>query len=252
MEQKNNSLRFMAISGWALSLILVCTFIARGAWVTPTANPPSENISAPINVGSSNQTKQGSLTLSGPFTAATTTLFQGTTTFTPTANNANQFKVTNATGTELFKIDSVNSTTALTGGGTSLSLDTNGASLGALTIGPGDMNFGLTPGFKLGIGKFPTFDNLEVVGSISSTDNIKSTTGFCIGASCITEWPTGGETPPVGGSVPATGMILSSISDNAAIIAEGFTQWRHIMGAPYTITAMNPMGNAPVYIYIKN
>lgn len=248
MEQKNNSLRFMAISGWALSLILVCTFIARGAWVTPTANPPGENISAPLNVGSSNQTKQGSLTLSGPFTAATTTLFQGTTTFTPTANNVNQFKVTNATGTELFKIDSVNSTTALTGGGTSLSLGASGASLGALTIGSTSMNFGLAPGFKLGIGKAATSDNLEVAGTINSTGNIKSTTGFCIGVSCITEWPTGGS----GSGVPSSGIILSQDQTNPLIEMQGYTLM-NLMGVPYTVTATagGMGGTLPLYLFQK-
>jgi LDH2 family malate/lactate/ureidoglycolate dehydrogenase len=47
-------------------------------------------------------------------------------------------------------------------------------------------------------------------------------------------------------------MILSSINGNMGLVAEGFTQWVHPMGAPYQIMATNPMGNAPVYIYIKN
>jgi hypothetical protein len=49
------------------------------------------------------------------------------------------------------------------------------------------MTFGITPGNKFGIGIAPTTDNLEVAGSVSSTGNISSGTGFCIGASCITE-----------------------------------------------------------------
>jgi len=47
--------------------------------------------------------------------------------------------------------------------------------------------FGNATGYKLGIGANPSADNLEVNGTAHASGNIKSTTGFCIGASCITE-----------------------------------------------------------------
>ncbi|MDD3156085.1 MAG: hypothetical protein PHP14_01330 [Candidatus Pacebacteria bacterium] len=111
------------------------------------------------------------MTISDALTVASSSLFQGTATFTPTANSENQFKITNAAETELFKIDSTNNT----------------ASLKDLSISANTMNFGTTTDFKLGIGQVPTTNNLEVNGTASSTGNITSSTGFCIGASCITE-----------------------------------------------------------------
>jgi hypothetical protein len=47
------------------------------------------------------------------------------------------------------------------------------------------MNFGAVNGFKMGIGIVPTDDNLEVAGSMKATGQVKSDTGYCIGASCI-------------------------------------------------------------------
>lgn len=233
MKQNNNPFRFAAISIWAVALILVCGFIANGAWVTPTANPPAENISAPLNVGTSNQTKQGSLTISNALTVASSSLFQGIATFTPTANNENQFKITNSTGTELFKIDSSNNT----------------ATLKDLSIGANTMNFGLTSDFKLGIGQVPTTNNLEVNGTASSTGNITSSTGFCIGASCITEWPSGGEGG--GESIPQTGIVLSQSENNVLLTAGGFAL-KTASGAPYVIMVDNAfLGPTPFYLFEK-
>jgi len=233
MKQNNNPFRFAAISIWAVALILVCGFIANGAWVTPTANPPAENLSAPLNVGTSNQTKQGSLTISDALTVASSSLFQGTATFTPTANSENQFKITNAAETELFKIDSTNNT----------------ASLKDLSISANTMNFGTTTDFKLGIGQVPTTNNLEVNGTASSTGNITSSTGFCIGASCITEWPSG--EGGGGESIPQSGIVLSQTDTNASLEAGGFALKR-ASGMPFVIMVDNAfLGPTPFYLFEK-
>ena len=238
MEHKNNSLRFMAISGWALSLILVCIFIANGAWVTPTANPPGENISAPVNVGSSNQIKAGSLTLNGDFTASADSLFRGNTTFTPIVNNANQFTITDAIGNNLLKIDSTNNVTYLNGGTASISLNNTGADIGGLSIGANSMNFGAGPGYSLGIGMIPVSDNLAVDGSVQSTGQIKSDSGFCIGASCINTWPIGGGG---GYEIPRTTIVLSEFQWNMDLEIAGFMP-RTYLGMPLYV-------NAEIYDY---
>lgn len=244
----NKKYFFPAITGWALLVVFALFIITKGAWNPATANPPGSNALAPVNVGASNQTKSGALTVSGAFVASNTATFQSPVTVTPLADSETLFKITNATGTEFFKINSVNNTSTLSAGGTSLSLGATGASLNGLNVASSTMTFGITPGNKFGIGIAPTSDNLEIAGSVKSSGNIASTTGFCIGASCITEWPTGGS----GDGVPATGMILSSISNNAALIAEGYTQWVHPMGPAYQVMATNPMGNTVLYPYIKN
>ena len=123
--------------------------------------------------------------MNGDFTASADSLFRGTTTFTPIANNENQFVVTNATGSNLLKIDSTNSATYLNGGTTGITLNNTGADIGSLSIGANSMNFGAVNGFKMGIGIVPTDDNLEVAGSMKATGQVKSDTGYCIGASCI-------------------------------------------------------------------
>lgn len=241
MEQKNNSLRFMAISGWALSLILICTFIANGAWVTPTANPPSENLSAPINVGSSNQTKLGALSLNGAFTAG------GTATFTPSADGASTFKVTNHGGTSMININSLTGALTVQGStsGPALSLDSDSGSLGALNLV--DNVFSITgTGAKLGIGTTPTTDNLEITGSANASGQIKSSTGFCIGASCITEWPAGGS------SVPASTIVLSEFQSNAGLETAGFTP-KTSGGLPLYINAQTQEygPTTPFYLFEK-
>jgi hypothetical protein len=121
-------------------------------------------------------------------TVSGASLFQSTATFTPTANNANQFKITNAAGNDLFKIDTTNNITSISGGGTGIGLTDSGAAIGALTVGSNDMIFGSVSGYKLGIGLLSNelTDNLTVSGTSKATSYVKSDTGFCIGASCIT------------------------------------------------------------------
>ncbi len=242
---------FPAITGWALMAIFAVFFTVKGSWNPATANPPGSNALAPINVGSSNQTKSGNLSLGGTFTVASSTTFQSPVTLTPLADSTSLFKITNATGTEFFKIDSVNNTSTLSAGGTSLAIGSTGASVGNLSIGSTTMNFGATPGGKFGIGVVPTTYNLEVAGTTNSTGNIKSDAGFCIGASCITEWPSGGGGGGDDG-VPQTSILLSQTVDNSFLIASGYLLYTHPMGAPYTITAMSGMGNTSLYLFIKN
>jgi hypothetical protein len=62
---------------------------------------------------------------------------------------------------------------------------------------------------------------------------------MCLAASCISTWPTGGE----GGGVPSTGIVLSTIDNNATILAAGFTQ------TPGAIIQDTMMTN--YYIYTK-
>lgn len=247
MEQKNNSLRFMAITGWALSLILICAFIAQGAWVTPTANPPSENLSAPINVGSSNQTKLGALSLNGAFTSASTALFQGNTTFTPSADGTSIFKITNHAGTSMFNINSQAGSLSLQGSasGPALSLDDNSGSFGALDIASNVLSL-TGVGAKLGIGVTPTTDNLEIIGSTNASGQVKSDTGFCIGASCITSWPEGGS------SIPATTVVLSEFQSNANLQAAGFVP-KTSLGMPLYINAQTQEygPTTPFYLFEK-
>ena len=58
----------------------------------------------------------------------------------------------------------------------------------------------------------------------SATGNIEATGGYvkahemCIGASCITAWPTAGS------SVPETAMVLSDTPNNTTIIAGGYLE----------------------------
>jgi len=127
--------------------------------------------------------------LNNALTVSGASLFQSTATFTPTADNANQFKITNAAGNDLFKIDTANNTTTINGGGSSIGLTDSGAAVGNLLVGATDMTFGNVLGYKLGIGLLPNelTDNLTIGGTARATDYIKSDTGFCIGAgNCIT------------------------------------------------------------------
>jgi hypothetical protein len=45
------------------SIVVVCTASALSAWTGPTATPPDGNVSAPVNVGTSDQVKDGGLSV---------------------------------------------------------------------------------------------------------------------------------------------------------------------------------------------
>ena len=127
-------------------------------------------MAAPVNVGSSLQTKTGGLTLNGAFTSASTALFSGNSTFTPTANGANSFKVTNAAGTTMINVNSTDGTSTVG------PLSLNGV-IGSL----------LGSGAKFNVGNSNSTYNLDVTGTARATGNIRSDAGFCMTTDCITE-----------------------------------------------------------------
>jgi hypothetical protein len=47
----------------AIPVLLLAGFVVAGAWTDAPANPPANNVAAPLNVGTDNQTKLGSLIL---------------------------------------------------------------------------------------------------------------------------------------------------------------------------------------------
>ncbi len=53
------------VFGAALFLLLSYQFISAQTWTNPPASPPSSNATAPLNVGSTAQTKNGDLTVNG-------------------------------------------------------------------------------------------------------------------------------------------------------------------------------------------
>ncbi len=232
MEQRKHSLNILAVSGWALALIMMFAYITHG-WTAPTAEPPNANISAPINVGSASQTKTGAFTLNGALDV------NNSASFNPASNSTSSFKITNASDVSMFNVNSTASEVTVQGSaaGPSLTLGST-AALGPLTISGVNSYFTGT-GAKVGIGAAPTTNELEVTGSISATDTITATSQMCLAASCISTWPTGGE----GGGVPSTGIVLSTIDNNATILAAGFTQ------TPGAIIQDTMMTN--YYIYTK-
>jgi len=62
--------KFKKIS-FIISIVLMSLAVSYtlGAWQEPTSSPPEGNVSAPINISSTAQTKSGGLTLQGDFTA---------------------------------------------------------------------------------------------------------------------------------------------------------------------------------------
>jgi hypothetical protein len=57
----------IALTSGVLVLSGAIVFIALAVWQGPTADPPDENVAAPINVGSDDQTKTGDLTVGNLF-----------------------------------------------------------------------------------------------------------------------------------------------------------------------------------------
>lgn len=60
---KKNIYFYTNLFAWGLVLVLIGNYVF--GWTTPTGNPPTSNLSAPINVSSTAQTKTGSLTVEG-------------------------------------------------------------------------------------------------------------------------------------------------------------------------------------------
>jgi len=69
-EKTFRTIKFLGLTlGIALSIFAIS--LAVYAWTAPTAAPPGDNVPAPINVGTTTQTKAGALGVGGVFTANT-------------------------------------------------------------------------------------------------------------------------------------------------------------------------------------
>lgn len=66
---KNYKKISLVLSIIILSLTVGFSFAAWTDWTEPSASPPGGNVSAPINVSSTGQTKSGALTVNADFTA---------------------------------------------------------------------------------------------------------------------------------------------------------------------------------------
>jgi hypothetical protein len=171
------------------------------AWTEPTAAPPGGNVSAPLNVGPTGQVKSGGLMLNTGGAPIGLIVAQG--------------KVGIGTTTPGAKLDVVGgyirSNIGFCIGGSCITSWPTGGGGGGGISGSGTTNYIAKwtdstslgnsiiydNGTNVGIGTTAPGAKLDVVGGY-----IRSDTGFCIGGSCITSWPTGGGGG--GGSAGAT------------------------------------------------
>jgi len=63
------SLKPILLSASVITISLAASFILA-AWQEPTVAPPNGNVSAPVNVSGTGQTKAGALTVTGILTAS--------------------------------------------------------------------------------------------------------------------------------------------------------------------------------------
>jgi hypothetical protein len=195
---------------------LACNATVALAWTGPTASAPGSNIAAPINVGDTMQAKNGDLGVNN-LTAFGNVLLSGLgvgtgrylnfdyTSGGTSGTGSSGYGMRDNAGTLEFKNRggswaSLQSTIATLAG----SQWTNGTS-GSIYYNVGNVGIGTaTPGAKL-----------DVVGTVRGTT-------FCIGASCLSSWPSTG----VGGSgtasylprfANATTLSNSSIFDNGNV-----------------------------------
>ena len=171
------------------------------AWTGPTASPPSGNVAAPVNVGSTGQVKQGDLGILGNLGVGTPS--------------------------PAVKLD-------LTGGnlivrstwGSSDNVQINGNQMWNTAAGlPLILQWSNTTGAVQVGGQSGATNALNVYGGIWSRDSVTSAR-YCIGTSCITSWPTGVGGSGTAGKIPrftsATALGNSSISsDGVSATATG-------------------------------
>ena len=74
MKQKNLYF-YTNFLAWGLVLFLVANYVF--GWTTPTENPPSSNLPAPIDVSSTEQIKTGNLIIEGDLTTGSFTMLEG-------------------------------------------------------------------------------------------------------------------------------------------------------------------------------
>ena len=87
MKQKNLYF-YTNLLAWGLVLLLIGNYVF--GWTTPSGDPPGSNLPAPINVGSTEQTKAGNLIIGGSLTTGSFTMLAGA--------GENKVLTTNASG----------------------------------------------------------------------------------------------------------------------------------------------------------
>ena len=186
---KNN---YVAVIGWVLFFGCCFAYMTFGAWTIPTADPPAGNIDPPIKASSEAQTKSGSLTLTGGLVSSGLSLFQNTVNFKSSTNSATFLEILDASNNTVFLADTVNNRVGINTYEPASALDVVG-------------NTGVT-------------GNVSVTGNVISTGSGSIISNeFCIGASCITEWPTGGGSEPY--SPP---ILFADTVNNASLLGAGY------------------------------
>jgi len=135
-------------------MIFVLNYLVL-AWTEPSQNPPSGNVSAPLNVGNTSQSKQGWLGIGGVFTPSYSLDVRGSGT----------------SGSGMLS----------TQGGALL--NTGGAATG-LVVDKGNVGIGVTiPAYKLDVnGNVHTTNGINADGKISALGNIQAGGVFIIGS----------------------------------------------------------------------
>lgn len=198
------------------------------AWTGPTASPPNGNVSAPVNVGSTGQVKQGDLGVLGSLGVGTPS--------------------------PAVKLD-------LTGGnlivrntwGSSDNVEVNGNQVWNTGTAAGLYFQWSNPGGAVNVGGQTGATNaLNVYGAIWARDSVTSPQ-YCIGASCITSWTTGSVTGSgTVGTIPR--FTATSALGNSSVTSDGVSATANgnffITNAAYVSNGLDVKNASGAYTYI--
>ena len=207
--EKNSRIIPLSVGVLSFSL-LICAAIY--AWTEPSAAPTGGNINAPINTGSTAQTKAGDLNISGNLITSGNV---GIGTASPNAKLNVVSGMTNLSRDNTGECCSIGDatlslaeSTSVTGKKAGIQFHDSGVSEGQLRLDAG------INGRELKAYSYQTDMDLHATGYVQGDQ------GVCLGADCRTAWPTGviAQTCPTG-----QGMIGVNASGNIICSGSGLT-----------------------------